>query len=207
LLEVTEGKTNRVKVIAGIKGRNEAYKAAADISETEYFYAVFAKIKTDKNFGFDFVPDTLKSHRHYIFDCYNPVIDYAYGHQAIILYNKKMVLENTGAGLDFTLSQQHDHVKILSAETTFYHDPQVAYRTAFREIVKLLYAQKTQPTVEGNYILSKWYTESDMLNAGYIRDAYADAVEFVGKYSSNFEELFRSYEWGFVDSLYQQRYN
>jgi len=207
LLEITEGKPNRVKIIAGIKGRKEAYKAAADISETEYFYAVFAKIKTDKNFGFNFVPDTLKSPRHYIFDCYNPVIDYTYGHQAIILYNKKMVLENTGTGLDFTLSQQHDHVKISSAETTFYQDPQVAYRTAFREIVKLLYAQQIKPTVEGNHILSKWYTESDMLNANYVRDAYKDAVEFVNKYSSNFNELFKSYEWQFVDTLYQKRYN
>ena len=207
LLSVVEGKPNRVKVIAGVQGRNQAYKAAADISDTEYFYAVFAKIKTDPSFGFDFVPDTLKSPRHYIFDCYDPVIDYTYGHQAIILYNKKMVLENTGTGLDFTLSQQHDHVKLLSAETTFYQDPLVAYRTAFREIVKLLHAQKIKPTVECNHILLKWYTESDMQNATYVRDAYTDAVEFVKKYSENFEKLFQSYEWKFVDSLYQRRYN
>ena len=206
LLSAVEGKPNRVKVIAGVQGRNQAYKAAANISDTEYFYAVFAKIKTDPSFDFDFVPDTLKSPRHYIFDCYNPVIDYTYGHQAIILYNKKMVLDNTGTGLDFTLSQQHDHVKLLSAETTFYQDPLVAYRTAFREIVKLLHAQQIKPTVEGNYILLKWYTESDMLNANYVRDAYKDAVEFVKKYSEDFEKLFESYEWGFVDSLYQRRY-
>ena len=207
LLSVAEGKPNRVKVIAGVQGRNQAYKAAADISDTEYFYAVFAKIKTDPSFGFDFVPDTLKSPRHYIFDCYDPVIDYTYGHQAIILYNKKMVLENTGTGLDFTLSQQHDHVKLLSAETTFYQDPLVAYRTAFREVVKLLYAQKICPTVEGNHILLKWYTESDMQNASYVRDAYTDAVDFVNKYSADFEKLFQSYEWEFVDNLYQLRYN
>jgi hypothetical protein len=206
LLSAVEGKPNRVKVVAGVQGRNQAYKAAANISDTEYFYAVFAKIKTDPSFGFDFVPDTLKSPRHYIFDCYNPVIDYTYGHQAIILYNKKMVLENTGTGLDFTLSQQHDHVKLLSAETTFYCDPQVAYRTAFREIVKLLHAQKIKPTVEGNHVLLKWYTESDMQNAAYVRDAYTDAVEFVKKYSEDFEKLFQSYEWKFVDSLYQRRY-
>ena len=207
LLSVVEGKPNRVKVIAGVQGRNQAYKAAADISDTEYFYAVFAKIKTDPSFGFDFVPDTLKSPRHYIFDCYDPVIDYTYGHQAIILYNKKMVLENTGTGLDFTLSQQHDHVKLLSAETTFYQDPLVAYRTAFRVVVKLLYAQKICPTVEGNHILLKWYTESDMQNASYVRDAYTDAVDFVIKYSADFEKLFQSYEWEFDDNLYQQTYN
>jgi len=207
LLSAAEGKPNGIKVVAGVQGRNQAYKAAASISDTEYFYAVFAKIKTNPNFGFDFVPDTLKSPRHYIFDCYNPVIDYTYGHQAIILYNKKMVLENNGTGLDFTLSQEHDHIKILSAETTFYSDPQVAYRTAFREVVKLLYAKKTHPTVEGNHILLKWYTESDIQNANYVRDAYKDAVDFVDKHSADFNELFQSYEWHFVDNLYQHRYN
>jgi len=207
LLAATKDKTNHVKIVSGVQGRNQAYKAAANISDTEYFYAVFAKIKADPSFGFDFVPDTLKSPRHYIFDCYNPVIDYTYGHQAIILYNKKMVLENPGTGLDFTLSQQHDHVKLLSAETTFYCDPQVAYRTTFREVVKLLYTQKTRPTIENNHILFKWHTESEMLNANYVRDAYTDAVYFVKKYSEDFEKIFKSYEWEFVDNLYQQRYN
>ena len=207
LLSATQNKPNQVKTMSGVQGRNQAYKAAASISDTEYFYAVFAKIRTNPDFGFDFVPNTLKSPRHYIFDCYNPVIDYTYGHQAIILYNRKMVLENAGTGLDFTLSQQHDHIKLLSAETTFYLDPLTAYRTAFREVVKLLYAQKTHPTVEGNHILLKWYTESDMLNANYVRDAYKDALDFVNKYSNDFEKLFQSYEWHFIDDLYQQRYN
>jgi hypothetical protein len=112
-----------------------------------------------------------------------------------------------GTGLDFTLSQQHDHIKLLSGETMFYRDPLTAYRTAFREVVKLLYAQKIHPTVEGNHILLKWYTESDLQNANYVRDAYKDAVDFVGKYSNEFEKLLQSYEWQFVDSLYQQRYN
>ena len=206
LLSATQSKPNQVKIVAGVQGRNQAYKAAANISDTEYFYAVFAKIKTDPNFGFDFVPDTLKSPRHYIFDCYNPVIDYTYGHQAIILYNKKMVLENTGTGLDFTLSQQHDHIKLLSAETIFYQDPQVAYRTAFREVVKLLHAKHTRPTVEGTDVLSKWKTQADILNANYVRDAYADAEEFVAKHGDDFEKMFQSYEWAFVDDLYQRRY-
>jgi len=206
LLSATRGKPNAVKIVAGVPGRNQAYRAAANISDTEYFYAVFAKIRTNPNFDFDFTPDTLKSPRHYIFDCYNPVIDYTYGHQAIILYNKKMVLQNPGTGLDFTLDQQHDHVKLLSGETTFHLDPQVAYRTAFREVVKLLYAQKMQPTVEGNHILLKWYTESDIQNADYVRAAYEDAVAFVKQHKANFKDLYKTYDWHHIDDLYQQRY-
>ena len=207
LLLATQGKPNQLKIVSGVQGRNQAYKAAAEISDTEYFYAVFAKIKTNLNFGFDFVPDTLKSPRHYIFDCYNPVIDHTYGHQAIILYNREMVLANTGMGLDFTLSQQHDHIKLLSAENTFHYDPITAYRTAFREVVKLLYAKQTHPTVEGDHILLKWYTESDILNASYVRDAYKDAVDFVDKNAKDFGKLFQSYEWQFVDSLFKKRYS
>jgi hypothetical protein len=206
LLKTIKNKPNKIKIIAGVNGRNNSFQAAADISNTEYFYIVSAKTKTNLNFNFDFIPDTLKSPRHYIFDCYNPIIDYTYGHQSTVLYNKKLVKQTKGNELDFTLSQQHDHINILSGETTFYKDPQVAYRTTFREVVKLLYAQKTRPTVEGNYILLKWYTESDMQNANYVRDAYIDAVEFVKKYSEDFKKLFQSYEWEFVDSLYQHRY-
>ncbi len=206
LIEATQGKKNQIKTLQGVKGRNRAYQTAAQLSSTEYFYAVFAKIKTNPDFGFNFVPDTLKSPRHYIFDCYNPVIDYTYGHQATVLYNKKLVSQTKGNELDFTLSQQHDHISILSGESTFNKDSKVAYRTTFREVVKLLYKQKIYPTVEGNFILQKWNTKSQLQNANYVRDAYKDAVDFVEKYSNEYERLFESYEWQFVDDLYQKRY-
>ena len=63
-----------------------------------------------------------------------------------------MVLDNEGTGLDFTLSQQHDHINILSNETTFHIDSKVCFRTTFREVIKLLYWKKNKPTVENNFI-------------------------------------------------------
>ena len=198
---------NRLHEIAGVKGRKEAYQTAARASNTEYFYAVFAKLKVDKDFAFDFVPDTLKSPRHYIFDCYNPVIGYTYGHQAIILYNKKLVLENDGTGLDFTLAQKHDHIPLLSAETTFYTDPRVCYRTAFREIVKLMYNKKLKPTVENNFILNKWLNPDLVPGASYVQAAGEDAKQFVESHDYDFESIFKSYEWDYVDRLYDLRYS
>ena len=197
---------NKLHVIEGVKGRKQAYQTAARASNTEYFYAVFAKLKVDEDFAFDFVPDTLKSPRHYIFDCYNPVIDYTYGHQAIILYNKKLVLENNGQGLDFTLAQKHDHIPLLSAETTFYTDPRVCYRTAFREIVKLLYNKHLKPTVENNFILNKWMDPDLGPGASYVRAAAEDARRFVESHDYDFNTVFKSYEWDYVDRLYDQRY-
>jgi len=200
-------KPNKLHIIEGVKGRKEAYQTAARASETEYFYAVFAKLKVNKDFAFDFVPDTLKSPRHYIFDCFNPVINYTYGHQAIILYNKKLTLENDGKGLDFTLSQKHDHISLLSAETTFYTDPQVCYRTAFREIVKLLYNKKLKPTVENNFILKKWSDLDIVPGASYVNAAREDALHFVRSHDYNFDVIFKSYEWDYVDVFYKKRYN
>lgn len=197
---------NKLHVVEGVKGRKQAYQTAARVSTTEYFYAVFAKLKIDKNFGFDFVPDTLKCPRHYIFDCYNPVIDYTYGHQAVILYNKKLTLENDGQGLDFTLAQKHDHVSLLSAETTFYTDPRVCYRTAFREIVKLMYAKKIKPTVENDYILNKWFNPDLVPGASYVLAAGDDAKSFVQSHNYDFEAIFKSYEWDFVDQKFEKRY-
>lgn len=197
---------NKLHVIEGVKGRKQAYQTAARASTTEYFYAVFAKLKIDKNFAFDFVPDTLKCPRHYIFDCYNPVIDYTYGHQAVILYNKKLVLENDGTGLDFTLAQKHDHISLLSAETTFYADPRVCYRTAFREIVKLMYSKKIKPTVENEYILNKWLNPDLVPGASYVLAAGDDAKSFVQSHNYDFEAIFKSYEWDFVDQKFEKRY-
>lgn len=198
---------NKLHIVQGIKGRKNAYHAAAKLSNTEYFYAVFAKLKVDGNFKFNFVPDTLKSPRHYIFDCYNPVIDYSYGHQAVILYNREMVLENEGKGLDFTLDQTHDHIPVLSAETLFYTDPLVCYRTAFREIVKLLYNKHTKPTVENNFILQKWLDPGLLPGSSYVKAAGHDALDFVNTYKNDFDKLFQSYEWEYVDKKYKNRFN
>ena len=197
---------NRLHVISAVKGRREAYQTAARASVSEYFYAVFAKLKVNRDFLFDYVPDTLKSPRHYIFDCYNPVIDHTYGHQAVILYNKKLTLENDGTGLDFTLAQKHDHIPLLSAETTFYTDPQVCYRTAFREIVKLLYNQHLRPTVENSFILAKWLDPGLVPGGSYVRAAGEDARNFVESHNYDFDVIFKSYEWDYVDRLYAQRY-
>ena len=202
-----KNKPNKLHVIQGVKGRREAYQTAARASSTEYFYAVFAKLKVNKDFAFNFVPDTLKSSRHYIFDCYNPVINYTYGHQAVILYNKKLTLENDGRGLDFTLAQKHDHISLLSAETTFYTDPRVCYRTAFREIVKLMYNKKLKPTVENNFILNKWLNPDLVPGASYVQSAGEDAKQFVESHGYDFDAVFKSYEWDYVDSQFAKRYN
>ena len=57
----------------GVLGREAAYKAAAKLSDTPWFYAVFAKTEVVPSFAFDYAPDRLQQPKHYIFHSRNPV--------------------------------------------------------------------------------------------------------------------------------------
>ena len=65
------------------------------------------------------------------------MVDLQYGHGSVLLYNKKLTMQTTTPGLDFTLSMPHDHVPVLSAINHFNETPWLAWRTAFREVIKL----------------------------------------------------------------------
>ena len=100
--KVLKEKYPRAKRIQGIKGRTEAYHAAAEMSDTEYFFAVFPTIELDSNFDFSFQPDRMKDRCHYIFHAKNPVNGLEYGHRAVILYHKFLCLSTIHPSLDFT---------------------------------------------------------------------------------------------------------
>ena len=51
-------------------------------------------LEVDYLFDWSWQPDRLQQPKHYIFHARNPVNNLEYGHQAMIAYNKKLVLEN-----------------------------------------------------------------------------------------------------------------
>ena len=142
----------RAKWCKGVQGQTLAYITAASMSETDYFFAVFPKSELAEDFDFSFQPDRFRNPCHYIFDCYIPSLDLRYGWGGIILYNKQLVLKTTKPKLDFTMSQAHHSVPILSAISNCNETPLLAYRSAYREVIKLL---QMKPTVESRYRLKK----------------------------------------------------
>jgi hypothetical protein len=80
---------NRIHRSSGVTGRVAAYQAAARLSTTPWFFAVFAKLCVDENFDWAWQPDRMQEPKHYIFHACNPINDLVYGHQAAIAYNKK----------------------------------------------------------------------------------------------------------------------
>ena len=194
-LALNKGITNsRLVRVDRVNGRASAYRAAAEASNTPWFFAVFAKLEVQHDFNFMWQPDRLQQPKHYIFHAKNPANNLEYGHMAIIAYNKKLVLENTAPGLDFTLDQEHEVVPILSGIAYYNDSDWMCWRTAFRECIKLKYSL---PNVENEYRLNQWLTVDTTPNKWSMKGAL-DAVEYYNTVSGDFIELKKSYDWDWL---------
>ena len=185
---------NRIHWSDGVSGRVAAYHAAAEMSTTPWFFAVFAKLRVNQHFDWSWQPDRMQQAKHYIFHARNTMNDLEYGHQGMIAYNKKLVLENTGTGLDFTLDQPHEVVPILSGEAIYYTSNWIAWRTAFREALKL---RASLPDVENEYRLKQWLTV-DYGAGQWSSKGAQDAVEYYEEVGGDFDALKKSYEWSWL---------
>ena len=189
----------RAKRIDGVNGRAQAYKACAEISETDWFINVFAKCWVHDDFDFNWQPDYMQNEKHYIFDAYNPVTELTYGHMGIIVYNKQMVLDCTEWGLDFTLSMPHGSVPVVGSTADYATTPYETWRTAFRECIKL----DQQKDVESQYRLKQWYTVGNGEMGIWSKRGAEDALEFVGMG----RDLQLSFEWAWLKEHFDMLYN
>ena len=187
---------NQIHHVSGINGRVAAYHEAARHSRTPWFFAVFAKLEVNKEFDWSWQPDRMQQPKHYIFYAKNPCNGLVYGHQAMIAYNKKLVLDNPGVGLDFTLDSPHEVVPILSGTAQYNISAWSAWRTAFREVLKL---RASLPDVENEYRLSKWLdVNSDEADPQWSRLGAEDAMEYYDSVGGDFAALKKSYEWSWL---------
>ena len=190
-------KGNRLVAVNNINGRAAAYHAAAQASTTPWFFAVFGKLAIDLDFDWSWQPDRMQEAKHYIFHAGNPVNGLVYGHQAMIAYNRQLVLDNPGVGLDFTLDSPHEVVPILSGTANYAESPWMAWRTAFRECIKL---KASLPDVENEYRLKVWSKEDSgtIANGHWSYKGAQDAVEYYDEVGGDFDQLKKSYEWGWL---------
>jgi hypothetical protein len=197
-------RTNRLHRSSGVNGRVAAYQAAAKLSTTPWFFAVFAKLHIDNNFDWAWQPDRLQEPKHYIFHAYNPVNGLTYGHQAMIAYNKELVLNNPGTGLDFTLDSPHEVVPILSGIAHYNDTPWMTWRTAFREVLKL---QASLPDVENEYRIKKWRENTSSKNSIWSVRGASDAIEYYTSVGGELTELRKSYDWEWLATYAMIKHN
>jgi hypothetical protein len=195
LEEVLHHQRNRLHRVDGINGRVAAYQAAAARSTTPWFFAVFAKLYVSGQFDWIWQPDRLQQAKHYIFHAHNPVNNLEYGHQAMIAYNVRMTLANTGQGLDFTLDQPHEVVPVSSGVARYADSAWSAWRTAFREVIKL---RHSLPDVESEYRLGQWLTVGHGEHGVFSVMGAQDGIEYYESVAGEFAELRKTYEWSWL---------
>jgi hypothetical protein len=190
----------------GVTGRESAYKAAAKLSDTPWFYAVFAKTEVLVDFAFDYAPDRLQQPKHYIFHSRNPLNGLEYGAMNINLYNRQLVLD-TVPGLDFTLSAAHEVVPVCASISRFNTDPWVTWRSAFREVLKLKREVDHGADVEIQHRLRVWTTQAQGQNAEHCLQGAQDALTYYAKVGGRLEDLQLSFDWAWLQDYYHSLYH
>ena len=204
LQRVMQDKPNRLVRSDGVNGRVAAYQAALNASETPWAFCVFAKLTVDENFDWSWQPDHLQKNKHYIFHARNPINGLEYGHMAMIAYHKDLVLANDGSkGLDFTLDQEHEVVPVLSGVANYADDIWTAWRSAFREALKL---KNDQTSFDNQYRLKEWTTKGEGEIGVWSVKGACDAVEYWESVAGDFAKLKLSYEWTWLKEYFVSKY-
>jgi len=196
-----------VKRVQNVDGRRQAYQQAAESSETDWFFAVFAKLEVVEDFDWLWQPDYLREPKHYIFYSHNPVNGLEYGHMGVIAYNKKLVLANNNPGLDFTLTQAHDVVPIVSAIAHYNTTPELTWRTAFREVIKLKDDILKTQSIESESRLDVWLNKAEGAHSEWSLKGSRDAVSYYNTVKGDYDQLMLSFGWDWLHDYFNKKYN
>ena len=132
-------KAPHAKRVINVKGIFEAHKRAAEIATTPMFYVVDADAVLEENFNFSFMPRKADYHKVYVWRSKNPINDLIYGYGGVKLFPREAILNASEYKIDFTTSVSGHFVPIaeISNTTMINIDPYTAWKSAFRECVKL----------------------------------------------------------------------
>ncbi len=129
----------RTKRIHNVKGICEAHIAASHIAHTDMFFVVDADAEIVNDFDFTFQPSSYDRHSVHVWHSINPINDLRYGYGAVKLFPTWELRHYIGSPLDFSTSVSSS-LKVIPAVsniTNFNTDPFAAWRSGFREGVKL----------------------------------------------------------------------
>ena len=209
--EILKSKFPYARRLHGIEGMEKALLKAAEMSTTNWYYAVFAKTELHPDFDFSFSPDLFQEPKHYIFHAENPLNGLKYGHMGVVLYNCNIVKSTTEFGIDYTMSSLHAVIPITSAIARFNSNPYQTWRTAFREAGKLAQFCDEKDNVENSYRLSVWTSEAEGEYSEWCLQGARDGVMFYEANKENKTQLKNAFNWGWLreyfTSLYQDADN
>jgi hypothetical protein len=194
------------KRLHGVEGMENALRAAAELSNTNWYYAVFAKTVIADDFNFDFNPDLFQQPKHYIFYAHNASNGLEYGYAGVILYNVNLVKTVTEFGIDYTMSAPHAVIPKISAVAHLGATPYQAWRSAFRECAKLNQIYDETGCIETQHRLNIWTTQAEGPNAKWILKGANDGVTFYSDNKKSYEILKQAFKWTWLAKKFAELY-
>ncbi|MDA8915612.1 hypothetical protein N9I01_00135, partial [bacterium] len=138
LTTVSKRKPNLIWV-KDIDGIFNAHQHASNQVTSNMFWVVDGDADVLDTFDFSYMPDVYDEEVVHVWNSMNLINGLEYGYGGVKLFPTQMVRDATSWGLDFTtgLSSRFKAIPELSCYTRFNTDAYSAWRSAFRECVKL----------------------------------------------------------------------
>lgn len=165
--ELLKQRYPHAKRVDRVKGIHQAHIAAANLCNTEMFWVVDADAQILDDFEFDYQiahydldgKDTV-----YVWRSFNPVNSLVYGYGGVKLLPTKLTrnVDINSADMTTSISKNFKGIDRMSNTTAFNTDPFSAWRSGFRECVKL--ASRVidrQQDDETEFRLNAWCTRGE----------------------------------------------
>lgn len=204
--EILSSKYPHARRLHGVDGMEKALLKAAEMSSTDWYYAVFAKTELHSDFDFSFSPDLFQEPKHYIFHAENPLNGLRYGHMGVVLYNCGIVKTTTEFGIDYTMSAAHAVIPVTSAVARFNSNPYQTWRTAFREAGKLAQFCDEKDNIENSYRLSVWTSEAEGEYSEWCLQGARDGVMFYHANKEDKTQLKNAFNWVWLREYFSSLY-
>lgn len=187
--------------IDNIKGIHQAHIESAKQSFTRMFWVVDGDADIVDYFNFDFKVEDWDTDCVHVWKSINPVNNLEYGYGGVKLLPKKLTINMDLTKSDMTtgISTKFKPIPEVSNITKFNTDPFNAWKSAFRECVKL--SSKIidrQEDLETEQRLSIWCTIGKEKNYGSFVLEGANSGKCYGEQNKNNKELLQKindFEW------------
>lgn len=204
-----KSKFSRAQRIHGIKGIHQAHLAAAAAASTEMFYVVDGDAEIKENFYFEYYIPRYDRDIVHVWQSENPVNGLIYGYGGIKLLPRAKVISMDLNSLDMTLaiSDKFKAVSSISNVTKFNTDPFNAWKSAFRECVKLASKPVDENyNEETEYRLRTWCSQGkDNFLGKFVIDGALAGREYGYKNIDDQDALKKINDFSWLKDLYEQR--
>ena len=189
--------------IDGIDGRRNMFYPCVDLAgnSTQFFLVTGKNLITDTTV-FDYPVEAI-SDAHIIFHAKNMSNRLQYGHMGVVCYNSNLVLNTPkDFGLDFTQYSKTYTIPKTVSEATFATTPYEAWRTAFREVVKLT----LQYTTDSHLWLDRWLVFAEGPHADWVLKGAKEGNVYAEQHRDDKEALKNTVDWNWLKTYFEENH-